>query len=71
MTLLILSVVFPIIGGLILPLLNKIKERKVRLSIVVLIQAIETIFGLMIIFGGNISTGSFTLVDQLSIGCCC
>ena len=68
MTLLILSVVFPIIGGLILPLLNKIKERKVRLSIVVLIQAIETIFGLMIIFGGNISTGSFTLVDQLSIG---
>ena len=68
MTLLILSVIFPVIGGLILPLFNKLKERKIRLGIVVTIQAIITVIGLMIVFGENISTGSFTLVDQLSIG---
>lgn len=68
MTLLISAVLFPIIGGLILPFLNKIQDRRIKLSVVVLIQSIETILGLMIIFGGELTTGSFTLVDELSIG---
>ena len=66
--LLIISVLFPVIGGLILPLFNKIKNRKIKLSFVVLIQAISTFLGLMIIFGGNASTGTFTFAPELSIG---
>lgn len=66
--LLILLTLFPIIGGLILPLFNKIQNRKAKLSIVILIQAIETILGFMVILGDKISTGTFTLVDQISIG---
>ena len=68
MTLLILTALFPVIGGLVLPLLNKIQSRKAKLSIVVLIQAIETILGVMVILGDNLSTGTFTIVDELSLG---
>ena len=66
--LLILLTLFPVIGGLILPLLNKIQNRKTRLSAVVLVQAIEAILGFMVILGDKISTGTFTLVDQISVG---
>ena len=66
--LLIISVLFPVIGGLILPLFNKMQNRKIKLSFVVLIQAISTFLGLMIIFGGNVSTGTFTFAPELSIG---
>lgn len=68
MVLLIFSVIFPVIGGLILPLLNKIKNRKAKLGIVILIQAIETVLGLMVILSSELSTGTFTFVDKLSIG---
>ncbi len=67
MTLIFLTL-FPIIGGLILPLLNKIQNRNTRLGLVVLVQAIEAILGIMVILGDEISTGSFTLVDQISVG---
>lgn len=66
--LLTLLTLFPVIGGLILPLLNKIQNRKTRLSAVVLVQAIEAILGFMVILGDKISTGTFTLVDQISVG---
>ena len=66
--LLILLTLFPVIGGLILPLLNKIQNRKTRLSAVVLVQAIEAILGFIVILGDKISTGTFTLVDQISVG---
>lgn len=68
MTLLILSVLFPVIGGLILPVFNKAQNRKIGLGAVVLVQTIETILGLLVVFGGELTTGSFTLVDQLSVG---
>lgn len=68
MTLLILVALFPVIGGIVLPLLNKIQSRKAKLSVVVLIQAIEAILGVMVIFSDNLSTGTFTIVDQLSLG---
>ena len=68
MTLLILTALFPVIGGLVLPLLNKIQSRKAKLSVVVLVQAIEAILGVMIILGDNLSTGTFTIVDELSLG---
>lgn len=66
--LLIILTLFPVIGGLILPLLNKIQNRNARLGVVVLIQVIETILGFMVILGDKISTGTFTLVDQISVG---
>ncbi len=66
--LLIILTLFPIIGGLILPLLNKIQNRNARLGAVVLVQAIEAILGFMVILGDEISTGSFTLVDKISVG---
>ena len=66
--LLIILTLFPIIGGLILPLLNKIQNRNARLGAVVLIQVIETVLGFMVILGDKISTGTFTLVDQISVG---
>ena len=52
----------------ILPLLNKIQNRNARLGAVVLVQAIEAILGFMVILGDEISTGSFTLVDKISVG---
>ena len=66
--LLIILTLFPVIGGLILPMLNKIRNRNTRLGAVVLIQAVEAILGFMVILGDKISTGSFTLVDQISVG---
>ena len=66
--LLIILTLFPVIGGLILPLLNKIQKRNTRLGAVVIIQAIETVLGFVVILGDEISTGSFTLVDQISVG---
>ena len=68
MTLLISVALFPIIGGLILPTLNKLQSRKAKLSIVVSIQVITTILGLLVVFADRLSTGTFTLVDQISIG---
>ena len=68
MTLLISVALFPIIGGLILPTLNKLQSRKAKLSIVVSIQVITTILGLLVVFANRLSTGTFTLVDQISIG---
>ncbi len=68
MSLLILVALFPVIGGLVLPLLNKIQSRKAKLSVVVLVQAIEAILGVMIILGDNLSTGTFTIVNELSLG---
>lgn len=65
---LIILTLFPIVAGLILPLLNKIQNRKVKLGTVVLIQIIETVLGFAVILGEEISTGTFTLVDQLSVG---
>ena len=49
-------------------MLNKIRNRNTRLGAVVLIQAVEAILGFMVILGDKISTGSFTLVDQISVG---
>ena len=66
--LLIILTLFPVIGGLILPMLNKIQNRNTRLGAVVLIQAIEAVLGFMVILGDKISTGTFTLVDQISVG---
>lgn len=66
--LLIILTLFPVIGGLILPMLNKIQNRNTRLGAVVLTQAVEAILGFMVILGDKISTGSFTLVDQISVG---
>ena len=66
--LLIILTLFPVIGGLILPMLNKIQNRNTRLGAVVLIQIFETILGFMVILGSEISTGSFTLVDKISVG---
>ena len=65
--LLVLLTLFPVIGGLILPLLNKIQNRKTRLSAVVLVQAIEAILGFMVILGDKISTGTITLVGNIDI----
>lgn len=66
--LLLILTLFPVIGGLILPMLNKIQNRNTRLGAVVLIQTVEAILGFMVILGDKISTGSFTLVDQISVG---
>ncbi len=66
--LLILLTLFPVIGGLILPLLNKIQNRNTRLGAVVLVQVIEAVLGFIVILGDKISTGTFTLVDQISVG---
>ena len=66
--LLIILTLFPVIGGLILPMLNKIQNQNTRLGAVVLIQSIEVVLGFIVIFGDKISTGTFTLVDQISVG---
>lgn len=68
MYLMIFTVVFPLISGLLMPVLKKFSDRKVKMAVVISLQAVTALFGLLTVFGENTSTKSFVFADKLMVG---
>lgn len=64
----IFTVVFPLICGLLMPLLKKLTDRKIKSAVVISLQTVITIFGILTVFGENVSTRSFVFADKLTLG---
>lgn len=64
----IFTVTFPFICGLLMPLLKKLTNRKVKMSVIIVLQAVITALGLLTISGGEVSTKSFVFADNLTVG---
>lgn len=62
------SIIFPALCGLLMLVVKKIGNRNVRMATVISMQAITTIFGLLTVFGDEISTKSYYFADNLSFG---
>ncbi|MBE6654702.1 MAG: proton-conducting membrane transporter [Ruminococcaceae bacterium] len=68
MFMLIMAAVFPLACGLIVPLLKNIQSRKAKLSLVLAMQVIETVFCALIIFSEAMSTGVIKITDVITLG---
>lgn len=64
----IFTVVFPFICGLLMPLMKKLNDRKIKMAIVISLQSIITIFGLLTVFGEDATTKNFVFADNLTLG---
>lgn len=64
----IFTIIFPLICGLLMPVLKKLADRKAKMAVVISLQAITTIFGLLTVFGENVKTKSFVFTDNLTLG---
>lgn len=64
----IFTITFPFICGLLMPLLKKLANRKLKMAVVISLQAITTIFGLLTVFGEDVTTKSFVFADNLTLG---
>ncbi len=64
----IFTITFPLICGLLMPLLKKLDNRKVKMAVTISLQAITTLFGLITVFGDNASTKSFVFTGNLTLG---
>ncbi len=68
MFILVMAVVFPLVCGLIVPLLKNIQSRGFKLSLVLAMQAVETVFCAIIIFSETMSTGVLRITDVITLG---
>lgn len=68
MFILILAVIFPLLCGLIIPLLKKMSGRKFKLALIASMQAIETVFCALIIFSDTMTTGVFKITNSITVG---
>lgn len=64
----IFTITFPFICGLLMPVLKKLADRKVKIAVVISLQAITTIFGLLTVFGEDVTTKNFVFADNLTLG---
>lgn len=64
----IFTITFPFICGLLMPILKKLNDRKAKMAVVISLQTITTIFGLLTVFGNEISTKDYYFADNLSFG---
>lgn len=62
------TIVFPFACGLLMPLLKKLNDRKIKSAILISLQTVITLFGILTVLGDNISTKSFTFADNLTVG---
>lgn len=63
-----MAVVFPLVCGLIVPFLKNIESRKAKLSLVIAMQAVESVFCALIIFSQTMRTGVFKITDVITLG---
>ena len=63
----ILSILFPLLCGACMLLINKINSRNARMGIIVGTEIIETILTFLIVFSEETSTGSFEFAKGLSL----
>ncbi|MGN1095927.1 MAG: complex I subunit 5 family protein [Eubacteriales bacterium] len=68
MFILILAVVFPVLCGVIVPVIKRLESRAAKLSLIIAMQALETVFCLMILFSSPLSTGVWRITDSIGIG---
>lgn len=64
----IFTIIFPFICGLLMPLLKKLNDRKVKMSVIIALQAVITVFGLLTVLGEDASTRNFVFADNLTLG---
>ncbi len=64
----IFTIAFPFICGLVMPLLKKVTDRKIKSAIIISLQSVIIIFGILTVFGENASTKSFVFADNLTLG---
>lgn len=64
----IFTITFPFICGLLMPLLKKLSDRKVKMAVAISLQLVITLFGFLTVFGGNVKTNSFAFADNLTLG---
>lgn len=64
----IFTITFPFICGLLMPILKNLNYRKAKMAVVISLQTITTIFGLLTVFGNEISTKDYYFADNLSFG---
>lgn len=64
----IFSIIFPVLCGLLMPLLRKLANRKLKIAVVISLQAITTIFSLLTVFSEDVTTKSFIFADNLTLG---
>lgn len=64
----IFTITFPLICGLLMPLLKKFADRKLKMAVAISLQAVTTVFGLLTVFGEDVSTKSFAFADNLTVG---
>lgn len=64
----IFTITFPFICGLLMPLFKKFNNRKVKMAVVISLQAVTTLFSLITVFGKDVSTKSFVFTDNLTLG---
>ena len=62
------TIAFPFVCGLLMPLLKKLNDRKIKSAILISLQTVITLFGILTVLGDNISTKSFTFADNLTVG---
>ena len=62
------TIIFPILCGFSMPLLKKLNNRKIKMSLVIGFQAIITVFGILTVIGETTTTKSFVFADNLALG---
>ena len=64
----IISILFPFICGISMLLIKKINKRPLKSAITVVLQAIQTILALVVVIGDEVTSGSFSFAEGLSMG---
>ena len=65
------TIIFPVLCGLSMPLLKKISNRKIKMALIVSLQAITTVFGILTVTKENVTTKPFVFADNLSLRFVC
>lgn len=64
----VFTIVFPFACSLLMPILKKLANRKLKIAVVISLQAITTIFSLLTVFSEDVTTKSFIFADNLTLG---
>lgn len=62
------TIIFPILCGFSMPLLKKLNNRKIKMALIIGLQAIITLFGVLTVMGETVTTKSFVFADNLALG---
>lgn len=64
----VIPILFPLLCGMSMIFIKKLNNRSLRMGIIVALQALQTAFGLWVTFTDELTSGSFSFANGLSIG---